>query len=455
MAGNKKGRQYHRPPAQKITIPRPVRLSQCMIVKNEEKNIEKALSWAKGHAFEQIVVDTGSTDRTVEIAESMGAKVYHFDWISDFSAAKNYALEQATGNWIAFLDADEYFSSEDAKKLMILLKQIEADPQMGKMKTAISCPIANLDDEGKPFLVASQNRIFKNTPKIRYKGSIHEELILDEPGFNVNEITVIHTGYARSVFDNTDKAERNVELLREALSKDPESANLKIYLAESLRATDSEDYKAEAERLYREVLSKKQEVYGELKQQAYTHLITKYFNEEEKNDENLQLCREAYEDFPENPDFCYYYAKKLHISGNYTEAWERLIECENLLKKPSLELAGYVIKNAVLLFHQMVLTAEELDNIEEIIRCATLALKEDKYQQGMLAPYIQVFNRQGYETSSDEILVLLGKLYDFNNTKDKVAVMRGAKDAGNMELVGKILSLFTSDELSWLTADMK
>ena len=75
-----------------------VRLSQCMIVKNEEKNIEKALSWAKGTAFEQIVVDTGSTDRTVELAEKMGAKVYHFEWINDFSAAKNFAIEQASGD---------------------------------------------------------------------------------------------------------------------------------------------------------------------------------------------------------------------------------------------------------------------------------------------------------------------------------------------------------------------
>ncbi len=71
---------------------RGVRLSQCMIVKNEEKNIERALSWGKDIMYEQIVVDTGSTDRTVEIAKGMGAKVYHFEWIDDFAAAKNYAI---------------------------------------------------------------------------------------------------------------------------------------------------------------------------------------------------------------------------------------------------------------------------------------------------------------------------------------------------------------------------
>jgi len=113
----KKGKKKQSRP----TMP-SVRLSQCMIVKNEEKNIEKALGWAKGIAFEQIVVDTGSTDRTVEIAEKLGAKIFHFEWINDFSAAKNFAIEQASGNWIAFLDADEYLSVKDAAKLLPFFK---------------------------------------------------------------------------------------------------------------------------------------------------------------------------------------------------------------------------------------------------------------------------------------------------------------------------------------------
>lgn len=101
-----------------------LRLSQCMIVKNEEKNIQRALSWGKEFMWEQIVVDTGSTDRTAELAKEMGAKVFVFPWINDFSAAKNYAIEQASGDWIAFLDADEYFSPEDAKKLFLCYANI-------------------------------------------------------------------------------------------------------------------------------------------------------------------------------------------------------------------------------------------------------------------------------------------------------------------------------------------
>ena len=75
-----------------------IRISQCMIVKNEEKNIEKALTWGKDLMWEQIVVDTGSTDKTVEIAAKLGAKIYHFPWVDDFAAAKNYAISSASGN---------------------------------------------------------------------------------------------------------------------------------------------------------------------------------------------------------------------------------------------------------------------------------------------------------------------------------------------------------------------
>jgi len=191
MAKTKKKKKNAGPPLPNL------RLSQCMIVKNEEKNIEKALKWAKGIAFEQIVVDTGSTDRTVEIAKKMGAKVYHFEWINDFSAAKNYAIGLASGNWIAFLDADESFSKEDAKMLMTHLKRIHSDPLMREKYQMIMCPMVQLDDEGKAAGVDEHIRVFRNLPVLRYKGRIHERIYLhDENVVRVDNISIMHTGYS-------------------------------------------------------------------------------------------------------------------------------------------------------------------------------------------------------------------------------------------------------------------
>ena len=455
MSKKNNKRTYHRPPSQKTIIQKPTRLSQCMIVKNEEKNIEKALSWAKGIAFEQIVVDTGSSDRTVEIAESMGAKVFHFEWINDFSAAKNFAIEQASGDWIAFLDADEYFPDEEVKKLVQTLKNVESNPVLRKVKSAIRCPIVNLDDNGKPFLVIRQDRIFRNDPELRYKGRIHEYLDLKEPFILAPELSIIHTGYTNSAYAETGKVVRNVDMIREELRRDPDNATLKCYLADSLRIAGDTQNLSEAEKLYSEALTSGQTILSTLKQNAYGYLIAHYFEDETRVEENTALCREAYTEFPENPDFCFYYGRKLHVSGDYIMAWEKLVECENLLKGSSVNIAGWIISHPVLMFYQMTITAEALGNISEVIRCATLALKEDKYQQGMITPYIAAFNRSGYETSASEIFELLSKLYDFDNLKDKLTVMQGAKSVGNVDLVQLILGTFTKEELSWLTGEAK
>ena len=99
-----------------------VRISQCMIVKNEENNIQRALSWGKGLVSEQVVVDTGSTDQTMEIARRMGAIVYEFPWKDDFSAAKNFAISKTKYEWIAFLDADEYLAPDAKEKVRDYIK---------------------------------------------------------------------------------------------------------------------------------------------------------------------------------------------------------------------------------------------------------------------------------------------------------------------------------------------
>ena len=150
-----------------------IKISQCMIVKNEEQDIRRALSWGKGIVSEQIVVDTGSTDNTVQIAEEMGAKVFHFEWCDDFSAAKNYAIEQASGDWIAFLDADEYFSEQDARQIPGLLKKIEnASLKSGRIHL-VRTALVDLNDDGEIFSVGQQDRIFRNMKGLRYKNRVH------------------------------------------------------------------------------------------------------------------------------------------------------------------------------------------------------------------------------------------------------------------------------------------
>ena len=149
-----------------------MKISQAMIVKNEEKNIERALSWGKTVVSEQIVVDTGSTDRTVEIAKKMGAQVYFFPWQDDFSLAKNFAISKCRYPWIAMLDADEYFSEQDAKKMKEYIALVEKDPKVHGLRTAI----ADIDPNGQVVSLDSTVRLFRNREDIRYRRAIHEQL---------------------------------------------------------------------------------------------------------------------------------------------------------------------------------------------------------------------------------------------------------------------------------------
>jgi len=92
-------------------------LSLCMIVKNEEHFLEQCLNSVKDLVDEIIIVDTGSTDRTKEIAKKFNAKIFDFEWIDDFSKARNESLKNATGDWILVLDADETISSQNHQRI--------------------------------------------------------------------------------------------------------------------------------------------------------------------------------------------------------------------------------------------------------------------------------------------------------------------------------------------------
>lgn len=184
-------------------------LSVCMIVKNEEKYLRKSLLSVQGVADEIIVVDTGSTDSTVKIAEEFNCRLYHFNWIDDFSAARNYSLDKANGNWILYLDADERLSPNSVSEI----KKISAST----MKCGYRCKVLSIDEQRNHPSVMSYVRLFPADKKIRFSGKVHEqiEFSLQENKIPVKDSTVeiIHEGYNVSDDELKQKAERNIQLL--------------------------------------------------------------------------------------------------------------------------------------------------------------------------------------------------------------------------------------------------
>jgi glycosyltransferase involved in cell wall biosynthesis len=411
-----------------------------MIVKNEEKNIERALGWAKTVAFEQIVVDTGSTDRTVELAEKLGAKVYHFEWIKDFAAAKNYAIEQATGDWIAFLDADEYFSPEDTLKLIKKLGDIEKDPKKRRKTSILKTPWIQLNDDGEATSIDEQTRIFRNRDDIRYVGKIHECLSKNDNVMPVDDISIMHTGYAVSEVKEKNKMARNVEMLRAELAGRPNDMTLKAYLADSLVSktiTDDipdEEEIAEIDVLFREILESNAIIPAILKKKAHMYFISKVPDNTEKDAEHEKLCEKAYSEFPDNIDLCYSYSCSLNKTKKFDKAWEVLKKAEEqggVISRHGAGVTAAIASNPTAIPGQLLLAAQGRCDIENVLKYAAVMLSHNKTDMGILIPYIKTLLNDGIPM--DEVLGLLGQIYDITSPSDLMLIARAAKDGGAIE----------------------
>ncbi len=198
-----------------------IKISACTIVKNEEKNIERWLAGVRSFADEIIIIDTGSTDNTVALAKAGRAVVKHFPWRNDFSAAKNFAIEQAHGNWIVLLDADEYFDEKSQKKMRKIIGSFHKQKQVIGLIT----PFLNIDvnHDNKILSKAWQLRIFRRHPAWRFVGRVHETLLnankqAGKRNFVITEdLQFIHTGY--SMDNMAEKSQRNLQILQAEIKK--------------------------------------------------------------------------------------------------------------------------------------------------------------------------------------------------------------------------------------------
>lgn len=191
-------------------------LTLSMIVKNEEKYLAECLESVKGLADEIVIVDTGSTDNTIEIAKKYNAKVFNFSWINDFSAARNYALSKSNGKWILYLDADERLKpdSKTALKNHIL----------NSTNAALCNVISGGSNQGSSNIM-QYARLFPNNNNLQFDGAVHEQI---EPSLLKNgyllektKIEIIHLGYDVNNNILTEKAKRNLDLLLKDFLKNP------------------------------------------------------------------------------------------------------------------------------------------------------------------------------------------------------------------------------------------
>lgn len=198
-------------------------ISLVLIVKNEEANLARCLASFQDIVQEIIVVDTGSTDRTVEIAQSFQARVEYFPWTGDFAAARNASLRYATCDWILRTDADEYIEDSEKPRLLQAVNSGDAEIYLGLTESTMP--------DGRTSY-ANNVRLIKNHLGVVYEYPIHETIAPSAVRLGLTQantnIRFVHTGYHTALGDYHAKLQRNIDICERALQTDPTNIQLMI-----------------------------------------------------------------------------------------------------------------------------------------------------------------------------------------------------------------------------------
>jgi glycosyltransferase involved in cell wall biosynthesis len=203
-------------------------ITVAMIVKNEEEMLGQCLTSIRDLWDELIVVDTGSDDRTVEIAESYGAQVFHHPWNDSFSEARNHSLDHSTGDWILYIDADEELVREDIPKLLAMKWDQAVDAICLGVYSALPGHLGSA--RGKHYYP----RFFKRQPDIRFTGIVHNLLELDGKKTSMSEVRILHYGYDLDKDAMAKKFERSLALLLKQVEDMPEDPFVRYNTAQML-----------------------------------------------------------------------------------------------------------------------------------------------------------------------------------------------------------------------------
>lgn len=218
-------------------------ISAAMIVKNEERCIERAISSILEAVDEIIVVDTGSTDETVSIIEGIAAKsekvkLHHFEWTNDFSAARNYSLSLVTHKWVFVVDADDVLPEDQRNKPRLYTEEMDRQE-----KEAAFYVVYNNTVGGKITTSYREAYLRLFPSRLRYKDMIHE--IVSTQGMQLiqSDIDLLHDGYDNELVNRQEKVIRNLTMLQQNLKADQGNARLWMQLGREMKQFDPEKAK--------------------------------------------------------------------------------------------------------------------------------------------------------------------------------------------------------------------
>lgn len=405
-----------------------MKISACLITKNEEKNLPYCLASVKDVASEIIVVDTGSTDQTVAVAKEYGATVYQYQWVNDFSKARNFTLEKAAGDWIIFLDADEYFVPESVPGVVDIINKSNS----GGFDAVISLLINYEKTTDTVINSCPVVRIFKNDPNISYIGAIHERPVHRRrqlKQFDASEkLKIIHTGYSRNEFNEKEKGRRNLEILLAEEKKRPNDRDLCFYISETCIAVH--DYAKALEYADKAITGTSQTNLLGIREKNYFNLIRCMAELKYPTSEITAKLREAIKLFPNYPDFYFYlgdFYKKDYRFHDAIGVYEQgLKHIDSGLKSQSQ--AGFAAANVIDVLGELYYRTDQLgQSLEHSISL----LKIDRFSYYPLKRVLSILAKS---ESAPRIVNFIKKLYDITRIKDLLYLLKASLDINNLAL---------------------
>ena len=204
-----------------LLLKKRVRVSGCLIVRDNSRTIRACLASLKPWMDELVVVDTGSKDETPKIAQELGARVFHFPWCDDFSAARNESIRHASGEWVFWMDSDDTIDERTGQSLRSLVDGPHSDEILGYV-VRVHCPEPGNGD----VVVVDHVKLFRNQSGLRFEGRIHEQILpaIRNAGGTVawTDLHVTHSGYDHSPEGQARKRERDLRLLALELLERPD-----------------------------------------------------------------------------------------------------------------------------------------------------------------------------------------------------------------------------------------
>jgi glycosyltransferase involved in cell wall biosynthesis len=276
-----------------------------MIVKNEGKHLLDCLNSVKNVVDEIVIVDTGSTDNTLEIARSFNAKIFQFNWNDDFSSARNFSLSNCTGDWILYLDADERLDEKSAERIKSLTNPND--------NIGYYCTIVSYDSEIQRSNSIKYVRLFRNNSEAKFTGKVHEQITPSLEKLNYkfinSDLIIHHIGYDISKDGKKQKALRNLKLLEKDFKTDPNDYVL-FQIGQSNFVLENF---SEAEKNFLQLI-KSDKLNKQLKAESYSYLAQISLNKF-KTDEAENFILSAIR-LNNTLPFYHYLLSKIHLRNN-------------------------------------------------------------------------------------------------------------------------------------------